>query len=446
MGYRLKKVFTWIGIFLVAFFALGLVVRAVFNYSNGKKLEKFLDQRKSEGIPLTIRDIEPECNPRDNAALDWKIAEGTLSIEREQRAILGQVIDDLFSGKPLEEETKDQIRDLITKNQEALSFILEASSKPCFKYEEQWDILGDDLRIATAIQMIQGTRLLGIDAVIKAEDGNVDEAINQCLAARRFLKLYLQEPFLISYLIGMACTKQIAVCMNYIVSDREIETETLKKILREWNSLPWRVGLVWALESERILGLESTLLYLKGEYDLDLGKAGDIFYWVFRPIIKNEIIWMTRKYDVILKSAEAPYYSLGDIKKLERNMFSTPWYYKMAGALVPNVVTVLFKRATLDAVFNTARIGMACKIYKNIYGDFPGELAELSPEILEKVPVDPFTGHPFIYKKQESGFIVYSIGSNLKDDQGRGTWQIVSLVMEKDDDWAWKEVTIKTEK
>jgi hypothetical protein len=323
---------------------------------------------------------------------------------------------------------------------------LEASTKPCFKYEEQWDILGDDLRIVTAIQMIQGTRLLGIDAVIKAEDGNVEEAINQCLAARRFLKLYLQEPFLISYLIGMACTKQIAVCMNYIVSDREIETETLKKILREWNSLPWRGGLVWALESERILGLESTLLYLKGEYDLDLGKAGDIFYWVFRPIIKNEIIWMTRKYDVILKSAEAPYYSLGDIKKLERNMFSTPWYYKMAGALIPNITSVLFKRATLDAIYDTARIGIACKIYKNLNGDFPGELAELSPEILEKVPVDPFTGHPFIYKKQDSGFIVYSIGSNLKDDEGRGTWKIVSLVMEKDDDWAWKEVTIQTEK
>ncbi len=127
-------------------------------------------------------------------------------------------------------------------------------------------------------------------------------------------------------------------------------------------------------------------------------------------------------------------------------MFSTPWYYKMAGALVPNVVTVLFKRATLDAVFDTARIGIACKIYRKLYGDFPEDLAKLSPEILEKVPVDPFTGHPFIYKKQDSGFIVYSIGSNLKDDQGRGTWQIVSLVMENDDDWAWKELTIQTEK
>jgi hypothetical protein len=446
MGYRLKKIFARIGIFLLAFIVLGLVVRAVFNYSTGKKLEKYLAQRKSEGIPLTIRDIELECNPRDNAALDWKIAEGALSIEREHRAILAQIIDDLFLGKPLEEETKDQMRDLIIKNQEALSFILEASTKPCFKYEEQWDILGDDLRIATAIQMIQGTRLLGIDAVIKAEDGNVEEAIDQCLAARRFLKLYLQEPFLISYLVGMACTKQIAVCMNYIVSDREIETETLKKILREWDSSPWRGGLVRALESERIFGLESTLMYLRGKYDLNIGMAGDIFYWLFRPILKNEAIWMTQVYDRLLKSAKMPYYASRNSKEIEQIINSIPWYYKMAGALVPNIRATLLKRATLNAVFNSARIGIACKIYKNLHGDFPGELAELFPEILEKVPVDPFTGHPFIYKKQDSGFIVYSVGSNLKDDQGRGTWKIVSLVMEKDDDWAWKEVMIKTEK
>ena len=187
---------------------------------------------------------------------------------------------------------------------------------------------------------------------------------------------------------------------------------------------------------------ESSLLYLKGEYDLDIGKAGDLFYWFFRPIIKNEIIWMTGVYDRLAEAAKMPYYASRDTKELEKIRDSIPWYYKMAGALVPNITTTLFKRATLDAVYDTGRIGIACKIYKNIHGDFPDDLAALSPEILEKMPIDPFTGNAFIYKKQASGFIVYSIGNNLKDEEGRGTWQIVSLVMEKDD-WAWKEKVLK---
>ena len=59
------------------------------------------------------------------------------------------------------------------------------------------------------------------------------------------------------------------------------------------------------------------------------------------------------------------------------------------------------------------------------------------------VPVDPFTGKPFIYRIDDTSLIIYSIGNNLKDDQGRGTWMIDRLVMEKDDDWAWKVSFLK---
>jgi hypothetical protein len=447
MRNRHKKILTWVGIALVAFIALGLVIRAVFNYTNGKKLERFLVQMKSEGIPLTLKDIEPECNPRDNAALTWKTAEAMLSIDRENRTFLGKVIGDFFADRPLSEEEKQRLHDLIAENQDIIRLILEASSKPCFKYEEQWEIPGYNLKITKAINMIQSTRLLGIDAVFKAEDGNIEEAIDQCLAARRFLRVYLQEPFLINYLVATACMKQVAVCLQKIVSDRKIETDTLRKILEEWNSSPWREGLVWSLESERIYGLENALLYLKGEHELiNLGLGGKLYYWVFRPVYKSEIIWLMGNYDRLLKATEMPYYASRDSKELEAMINSTPWYYKISSLFLPNAVTVLFKRATLNAMFETARVGIACKIYKNMHGDFPEDLAELSPEILEEIPVDPFTGHPFIYKKQETGIMIYSIGSNLKDDGGNGTWQITSLVMEKDDDWAWKEATEQRQK
>jgi len=43
----------------------------------------------------------------------------------------------------------------------------------------------------------------------------------------------------------------------------------------------------------------------------------------------------------------------------------------------------------------------------------------------------------------DPGFIVYSVGSNQKDEGGRGTWTITQMVMEKDDDWAWIEESEK---
>lgn len=443
MGFRLKKVFTWIGICLVVLISAGLFIRAIFNYSSGKKLEKFLEQRKSAGIPLSLKDIEPECNPLDNAALDWKIVEGTLASEKEKRGILTQMIDDFYSGRDIDEKMKVQVQEFINENRKALNFVLDASSKSCFKYEEEWDELGYDYRIVNAVNMILSIRLLCIDAVFKAEEGNVAEAIEQCLATRRFLKLYLQEPYLISYLVGMACVKTVGASMKSIISNRNIATETLKKVLHEWDSSPWDDGLIWAIRTENIIGFESAVLYLKGEYDLELGKAGDIFYWILRPVLKNEIIWLTKAYDRLIEAAKMPYFASRETKKIEQITSSIPKHYKMVGALLPNFTATLLKKATLDALFDTSRIGIASKIYKNLYGEFPENAAVLVPEFLEEVPVDPFTGKPYIYKKQDSGFIVYSIGSNQKDEAGRGTWQITSLVMAKDDDWAWEETPEK---
>jgi len=55
------------------------------------------------------------------------------------------------------------------------------------------------------------------------------------------------------------------------------------------------------------------------------------------------------------------------------------------------------------------------------------------------VPIDPFTGKPLVYRREGEGFIVYSLGTNQKDDGGRMTWEVTQLVADKDDDCTWRE-------
>jgi len=87
------------------------------------------------------------------------------------------------------------------------------------------------------------------------------------------------------------------------------------------------------------------------------------------------------------------------------------------------------------------RSGLACKIYKNRTGHYPENLEALVPDILPEVPIDPFTGKPIVYKMQNGELLIYSLGSNQKDDGGRMTYQITKIVMDKDDDWTWREKT-----
>ncbi|MEM7478669.1 MAG: hypothetical protein AAF483_27105 [Planctomycetota bacterium] len=48
----------------------------------------------------------------------------------------------------------------------------------------------------------------------------------------------------------------------------------------------------------------------------------------------------------------------------------------------------------------------------------PQRLAELEPEYLRSIPLDPHVDKPLLYKPTKSGFFVYSVGSDLRDDAG----------------------------
>ena len=51
-------------------------------------------------------------------------------------------------------------------------------------------------------------------------------------------------------------------------------------------------------------------------------------------------------------------------------------------------------------------------------GAYPDTLNKLAPEFLDVIPVDPFTGQALVYRKNETGFVLYSVGPDMKDDNG----------------------------
>jgi len=65
------------------------------------------------------------------------------------------------------------------------------------------------------------------------------------------------------------------------------------------------------------------------------------------------------------------------------------------------------------------RTALALAAYKAAKGQYPAALAELSPAYMKEVPKDLFTDGPLVYKKTAKGYLLYSLGPNLKDDDGK---------------------------
>ena len=62
---------------------------------------------------------------------------------------------------------------------------------------------------------------------------------------------------------------------------------------------------------------------------------------------------------------------------------------------------------------------LALRCYQAEKAQPPRQLAQLVPKYLQRVPQDPFSSQPLIYRPQTTNWLLYSVGPDGKDDGGR---------------------------
>jgi hypothetical protein len=296
--------------------------------------------------------------------------------------------------------------------------------------------------IPNAIKMIPATRLLGFEALLMAERGDISGAVERLREDLKSSPKVAEEGLLITYLLAVADTRMLLHFLAGVCQGRVLEEATLVSLIDELDPGAWRPRLAQSLSAERILCLEwgSQVIGGKGRTMAEEKMIDRLFYWILRPVIKSEVIWRTEQWSRWERIADKPYFEQREILKADPEFtVRIPWYFRLTGYQAGAYGTVFLKQAMLEAAFLASRTGLACRLYKSRTGEYPDKLEALVPGILKEIPADPFTGKPLVYRREGEGFIVYSLGSNAKDDGGRSTYMINQEVMDKDDDWTWKE-------
>jgi hypothetical protein len=86
----------------------------------------------------------------------------------------------------------------------------------------------------------------------------------------------------------------------------------------------------------------------------------------------------------------------------------------------PNFMKCTDRRDRAVAQRNLAAVALALAVYRAEHGGaYPGTLDALKSPELPEIPIDPF-GAALIYRSAGAGYALYSVGPNLKDDQGGG--------------------------
>jgi hypothetical protein len=99
------------------------------------------------------------------------------------------------------------------------------------------------------------------------------------------------------------------------------------------------------------------------------------------------------------------------------------WQYRFAIELRQTLGVLRDYDATWHVCVRDARLRMtlvalAACAFEQDHDRYPREIGELVPVYLPRIPLDPFSGKPIIYRQTADAYLVYSVGPNGIDDGG----------------------------
>jgi hypothetical protein len=88
--------------------------------------------------------------------------------------------------------------------------------------------------------------------------------------------------------------------------------------------------------------------------------------------------------------------------------------------MIPAVRKVQGAADRTEQTHHNLRLAFALAAHKADAGAYPKTLDALAPKYLASVPIDMFSGKALVFRPNATGYLLYSVGINGQDDQGRG--------------------------
>ena len=242
--------------------------------------------------------------------------------------------------------------------------------------------------------------LLQADAVLHAEDGNMDEAVRSVRAALGTARAIGDDPTLIGQLVrialGSISGRAAEGVLNRGEPDRglaELQAELLKEA-----AVP---KLVIGLRGER-------------------GSAEQVSETVLgpRPFGQTDLACLLEVLTRYIEAAKLPpEQQAAAFQAIPIPRTGDP-RYTLTRLTVPAIEKVTGAARRSQGELTAVAVGIACERHRRRFGQWPATLADISKGILPAVPSDPCDGLPIKYKRLADRIVVYSVGPDGVDHGG----------------------------
>lgn len=352
-----------------------------------------------------------------------------------------------------------EIADWIDANEAPLELVKSAQQRKEY-YSPPLYMVGSRRLREVLLPQVQESRAMAQALLARGmrrlADGQIDDAWSDVMFTHLLARMVSRGFCLVELLVGsaiesMACAADSAMFRHGHLSETQAQT-----FLADLNSLPRFVETAEIVDrTERLLPLDAYSHYVRHP---DVSVDGD---WIPSQPVREILTQMIdvpagSEHDEALRACNQWFDRIVRAMRIEsrrerrrelaqlseeqqriREKSKDPEWIKgqfdMAGAtgrgaLIGNLLvaalpsTVISGRESEDRVtarIRLSRLGMALAWSRAEHGRFPASLDALKPLIADPGLTDPFADAPFVYKPDENGYVVYSLGSNGQDGGGR---------------------------
>jgi hypothetical protein len=381
-------------------------------------VKAMIEKIRAAGDPISPGQCQPPNVPdKDNAFLLYKKAAAKLTDAPP-------AVDDAakrLANTPVREWRRADVETLrahVKKNAEAIELAREGARRPGFRSECQWE-RGFEMVIPHMSWMRNLARLLCCQARVDLADGRTQDAIGTCADELRIAADASVEPGLIGRLVEIACRDLAMGVVSQIltVTRNADQAELVLRTLTDLAPKP-RLRAAFVLDRAAAIDLFEGIRTGKRTPEDVLGTSKVNIALTPEQIDADEAAYL-EKMQGFIDLADKPYYEVGaKAKALDGKPEESAPPQTFGAMLTPALSRVFETDAGCLALADVMRTAAAIKVYKLKRLGCPKALSDLVPELLPKIPIDPFAGTPLRYSRLGEGFVVYSVGPNLVDDMG----------------------------
>lgn len=418
-----------------------VVLDAAATLVTGRMVAGEIHRIKQRGEPVSLKDLQRAPVPdKDNAAVLYLAAVRGLPSHKE--------IDLIREGARLPEPGQPPppqaaAEQILARCEPVFRIVEQAAARPAFRLPA--DVADKPSAI---FRMRKLGWVLDAKAVLEGRRGRSHDAFNELALMLKLGDQIGSESVAGAYPVGRSLiywaagqlltvmslappTEQDCVRMHSLLGDIELAPTAVRatqnarcRMIAFFDDLRaspahWRIRVVRYSDGQRYSFLE----WSPQKLPWLARSARRLAVTAWAPFLNLDELVSLRLGNQAVRMAGQPYRDLASVfaRSDRRPDISTslPWYAlgtRTAGG-VDAKRTVVFR--DLGTTFiGLGQWALALRVYHIRHGSYPDSLRQAREAVGWQLPKDPFSGKDFVYRREGKGYVLYSVGLDMKDNGG----------------------------